>query len=168
MPTSTLALSLFFHLTATAIWIGGLLITLILVFPEVQRVLAEQHALYRLLSRLRTKFYPISNLCLAVLIVTGLLQMTADPYYDGFLTFDNEWSRVMLLKHVLIVVMAVLGVGLQSFVAPALERVSLKLEKAKGDPAEWARLRRQEVMLTVAITALGVGVLACSAWAGAL
>jgi len=168
LTTSTLALSLFFHILATVIWIGGLLITASLVYPELKRVLAEQPALYRLLSRLRQRFYPISNLCLAVLITTGLFQMTADPYYEGFLSFDNEWSRVMLAKHALIVMMALLGIWLQYGVAPALERVSLLLEKSKGDPVTWERLRLQEVRLTIAISALGVGVLACSAWAGVL
>ncbi len=74
----------------------------------------------------------------------------------------------MLAKHALIVMMALLGIWLQYGVAPALERVSLLLEKSKGDPVTWERLRLQEVRLTIAISALGVGVLACSAWAGVL
>lgn len=168
MATSTLALSLFFHILATVIWIGGLLVTMILVYPAVRRVLQEQPALYRLLSQLRTRFYSISNLCLATLIVTGLFQMTADPYYDGFLTFDNTWSQVMLAKHLLIVLMTIVGVILQYGVAPALERVSLLREKAKGDAAQWQQLARRETLLTAINCILGVAVLGLSAWAGSL
>jgi len=168
LPSSSLALSLFIHILATVIWIGGLLVTVLLVFPEVRRVIDGQPAFYRLLSRLRQRFYPISNLCLAALWVTGLFQMTADPHYDGLLTFDNDWSRIMLLKHVLIVVMMAAGLLLQYGVAPRLERVSLLLEREKGDLATWQRLRRSEVRLTVVLSVLGIAVLACSAAATAI
>lgn len=171
MSNGTLALSLFVHLTATAIWIGGLLITMILVYPETVRVLQDSPALYQFLSRLRKRFYPISNLSLAALIVTGLFQMTADPSYDGFLTFDNPWSQIMLVKHILIGVMALVGLALQYGVAPALERTSLLLErgKAKADgEAEFRKLRQREVYLTWTLGLMGLSILAMSAWLGAL
>lgn len=162
------ALSLFFHLVATAVWIGGLLLTVALVWPAVNRVLREQPSLYRLLNRWRDRFTPVSNLSLVVLIVTGLFQMTADPFYDGLMNFDNEWSRVMLLKHLTIVGMVLSGLLIQYGVAPALERNTLLLERGKGDAAQWARLHRREVWLTRANAALGLLVLGFSAWAGSL
>jgi putative copper export protein len=157
------------HLSATAIWIGGLLITMLLVWPSMKRSLQNNPALYRTLADLRKRFYPISNLCLAALIVTGLFQMTADPNYNGLLTFDTTWSQVMLAKHAVIVGMALAGIVLQYVVAPELERVSLLLERDKGDPAQtesrWQALRRREVWLTWLNGALGVAVLGFSAWA---
>lgn len=168
MSQPALALSLFFHLSATAIWIGGMLLTVVLVWPELRRVLQEQPELYRLLSRLRQRFTPISNICLAVLITTGLFQMTADPYYDGMLTFDNEWSRVMLIKHITIALMALSGLLVQYGVTPALERASALLERGKGNPEEWQKLRQRELRLTVLNAALGLAVLGFSAWAGSL
>lgn len=171
MSNETLALSLFVHLTATAIWIGGLLITSIMVYPEIRRVLDNSPDLYQFLSRLRKRFYPISNLSLVALIVTGLFQMTADPNYDGFLTFDNTWSRILLVKHIVIVFMAMLGLALQYAVAPALERTTLLLEKGKAQDtsqAEFESLRRREIWLTWALALLGLSVLGMSAWLGAL
>lgn len=164
MSQPVLALSLFFHILATVVWIGGLLILTVLVWPEMRRVLAENPPLYALLHRLRKRFMPISNLALVVLIVTGLFQMTASPYYDGVLQFDNEWSQVMLLKHIAIVGMALVGLALQYAVIPALERASILAERGKGDPAEYARLRRREVVLTWLNVGLGVLVLGFSAW----
>ena len=168
MGSSSLALSLFVHILATTVWIGGLLITVILLYPEVRRVLEDKPELYRLLSRLRQRFYPISNLCVAALWVTGLFQMTADPNYDGLLTFDNSWSRVMLLKHGLVLLMMAAGLVLQYAVAPRLERISLLLEHHRGDVAVWRTLRTREIRLSVLLCALGVAVLACSALASAL
>lgn len=169
MPSNpTLAISLFFHLIATIVWIGGLVVTALLVWPEMRRVLEDQPALYRLLQRLRNRFIPLSNLSLATLIVTGLFQMSLDENYDGMLTFDNEWSQVMLAKHIVIVIMAVTGIALQYGVIPALERTSLLVERGKIDTAEWAKLRRREVRLTWVNVILGIAVLGFSAWAGSI
>lgn len=160
-------LSLFVHLTATAFWIGGLLTTMILVWPTMRKGLEGNPALYTLLSGLRKRFYPISNLSLAALITTGLFQMSTDPNYDGFLTFNNTWSKLMLLKHILIAVMALAGLLLQYAVAPALERASLLLEHEKGKEttqSEWDSLRKREVMLTWFNGLLGLGILGLSVW----
>lgn len=168
LTTSALALSLFFHIVSTVVWIGGLLLTVLLVWPEVRRVLEGQPSLYRLLSRWRKRFMPISNLALATLLVTGLIQMSLNEYYEGFMTFENEWSRVMLAKHIAIVFMVLVGLALQYGVLPALERASLLLERGKGDPQAWAVLHRREVRLTWLSVGLGLLVLGLSAWAGAL
>lgn len=164
MSQPVLAISLFFHILATVVWIGGIMILTLLVIPEVNRILADQPALYQILQRLRKRFAPISNLALVVLIVTGLSQMTADPSYDGLMQFDNTWSQVMLIKHILIVVMALIGMFLQFAVAPSLERTSLLLERGKGQVEDWQKLRRREQQLTWLILLLALLILGTSAW----
>jgi len=168
MSQPVLAISLFFHLLATVFWIGGLVILTVLVWPETRRILEGSPGLYKLLSRLRTRFMPISNMALGVLIVTGLFQMTADPNYDGMLQFDNTWSQVMFAKHLVIAGMVISGLLLQYAVVPELERVSLLVQAGKGDPASWARLRRREIQLTWLNVGLGVLVLGFSAWAASI
>lgn len=168
LSQSSLAISLFFHLLATVVWIGGLVILTVLVWPETRRILADSPALYRFLTRLRQRFMPLTHLSLAVLLVTGLFQMTANPNYEGVLQFGNEWSRAILLKHVALVGMVVCGVALQFWVVPALERASLLLEHNKGDVEDWARLRRYEVRLTWLNVILGLLVLGFTAWATAI
>jgi putative copper export protein len=168
LTQTILAVSLFFHLCATVIWVGGLLVTLLLVWPEVNRVLREQPSLYALMSRLRRRFSVYSNLALAVLLITGLTQMVGNPNYDGLMQFNNEWSRVILLKHFAILGMVICGALLQFGVTPALERATLLVERGKTDGKEWRHLRRREVLLTTVNAGLGVLVLAFSAWAGSL
>lgn len=168
MSQSLLAISYFFHLIATVVWLGGLATMTVLVWPEMRRVLADNPALLSLLTRIRKRFSPLTNFSLVVLVITGFVQMAADPNYDGVLQFTNEWSRVILLKHVAIAGMVVCGLVLQYGVAPALERASLLLERGKGDPGEWERLRRREVRLTWVNVGLGVLVLAFTAWATAI
>jgi len=164
----TLAISLFFHLVATAVWIGGLLLTVILVLPETRRAMGKSPALLELLTRIRQRMTPLFNLSLAVLVTTGMFQMSLDSNYDGVLQITNEWSRVMLMKHIAIVGLVVVGVLLQFGVAPALERTALLVERGKGDAALLTRLRRREALLSWVSAALGVLVLAFSAWAGTL
>jgi len=164
MSQPILAISLFFHILATVVWIGGILILTLLVIPEVNQILADQPALYQVLQRLRKRFAPISNLALVVLIVTGLSQMTADPNYDGLMQFNNPWSQVMLIKHILIVVMALAGLFLQFGVAPSLERTSLLLARGKGQVEDWHKLRQREQQLTWLMLLLALLILAMSAW----
>ena len=164
MPPPALAISLFFHILAATVWIGGMAMVTLLVVPELDRALAEQPVLRRILRRLRKRFAPVSGLALALLIITGLFQMTADPHYDGLLQFSNAWSRVLLLKHILIAVIALTGLILQFSVAPALERASLLLEHSKGDIGDWRRRRRQEKRLSVLMLGLALLILASSVW----
>jgi uncharacterized membrane protein len=168
LSPSILAISYFFHLIATIVWIGGLVILTIMVLPEARRVLGKNPEFYTLMSRLRRRFTPLSNLSLVLLVVTGLVQMAGDVNYDGMLQFTNEWSRVILYKHIAIFGMFICGLGLQYWVSPALERATLLAEHHKGDPAELERLRRNESRLTWVNLVLGVLVLGFTAWATAI
>ncbi len=168
MSEAALALSLFFHIAATVIWIGGILLITFLVVPELNQVLAEQPALNQILRRLRKRFTIVGNLALATLIVTGLLQMSTDANYEGLLRFSNRWSQALLLKHILIIAMALCGLLLQFTVAPALERASLLRERGGDDADEWRRLGGRERRLTVIIAILALSILAASAWLTAI
>ena len=168
MSEAALTFSLFCHIGATVIWIGGILLVTFLVIPELNRALADQPALYQLLRRIRKRFTTLGNLALALLIVTGLLQMSTDANYEGLLRFSNRWSQVLLLKHLLIILMAAAGLVLQFGMAPTLERTSLLLERGKGDKDEWRSLRKRERQLSLLIAALALLVLAASAWLTAI
>jgi len=94
--------------------------------------------------------------------------MTASKHYDGVLALENDWSRLLLLKHLAIFGMVLCGLVLQYSVTPALERASLLLERGKGDAQAWAKLRRREVRLTWLNVLLGLAVLGFTAWMTAL
>lgn len=168
MSPLTLAISYFFHLVGTVIWLGGLAVLSLMVYPETKRLIEQHPQFHDFMNRLRRRFVPWANFSLILLIGTGMLQMTADPNYLGFLDFSNSWSVAMLLKHIVIVGMAACSLAIQYGVAPAIERTSLLLAKGKGDHAEWDRLRRREVRLTWLNNLLGTLVLLFTAWMTAL
>ncbi len=161
-------LSLFVHIGASIVWFGGLLMLALLVVPELQKTLQGQPALDALLRRLRRRFALWGNLALALLLVTGLLQMTDDINYTGLLQFGNRWSQALLVKHLLIVVLALVSAALQLGVLPALERASLLSERGLGDSQAMAQLQEREQRLTLLMIALAVLILAASAWLAAL
>ena len=163
-----LALSYFAHLVATVVWIGGLVTLTVFVWPETKRVLADNPALYDFLTRLRKRFVPLTNFSLVVLVFTGFVQMSGNKYYTGVLKLDNDWSRLLLFKHIAILGMVMCGLVLQYNVTPALERASMLRERGKGDAAEWEKLRRREVRLTWLNMVLGLAVLGFTAWMTAL
>ncbi len=170
MSDTLLALSFFFHLVATIVWLGGLVFMIVIVWPETRALIARQDqsgALLDLLDRLRKRFYPLANLSLVVLIVTGLFQMGKNPHYDGLFQFTNDWTRAILLKHVAILGMLIAGVLLQWSVMPALDRANLLVRRGKESP-DLERLQRRERQLLVVSGILGIVVLFFTAVATAV
>ena len=154
-----LAISYFLHLVATVVWIGGLVVLSILVWPEARTFIDQRdNVLLAFLDRLRKRFYPLTNLSLIMLIVTGLFQMDRNPHYDGLLQLTNDWTRAILLKHVAVLAMLILGVTIQWGVLPALERAVLLAQRGKESP-DLDRWRRRERQLTVLNVILGLLVL---------
>ena len=77
----------------------------------------------------------------------------------------------MLVKHLVIAVMAVVGLVLQYGIAPALERTTLLLANDKGAAntlTDFKTLRQREIWLTWVLGLMGLSVLGMSAWLGAL
>ncbi len=169
MSPLLLAINYFFHLIATIVWIGGLALLALVVWPAARQALAGDPAQASLLKAIRQRFTPLANLSLVVLIVTGMFQMSADPNYDGMLVFDNDWSRAILLKHVAILGMVIAGAVVQWGVAPAQERLALLRARGKAaPPEEEARLAGRERALNLLSLGLGLVVLAFTAVATAL
>ncbi len=167
MSPWVLATSYFFHLAATVLWIGGLVVQAMVVWPAVRQTLGSDPQQAVLLREIRRRFTPLANLSLVVLVITGLIQTSGDPNYNGLLVFDSDWSRAILLKHIAILGMVIVGVVLQWGVAPAQERMALLQARGKEAP-DAESLDRRERRLTLINLGLGVLVLVFTAFATAL
>lgn len=148
-------------MAATVVWIGGLFFQA-LVLPPALRRLAERG---QVLEALQRRFQPLAWLSLAVLIGTGLIQMSANPNYTGVLSIENSWSRAILAKHLAVGVMVVVGVYQTWVVQPALARMAF-LEAHTPQADLGPLLRRQERLarlnLALAITVLAFTAIARS------
>jgi len=148
MPNWILTTAYSAHMLATVVWIGGISTQALLLLPmATQRAAAP--ALVKLLAAVRSRFQPLAWLSLAVLVGSGLTQMSASSHYEGLLVIHNRWSLAILLKHLAIACMAAL-MAYQSWVLyPRWERLALIRSRSpeSGTEADPALLKRENLLL---------------------
>jgi uncharacterized membrane protein len=165
-PTWAIALVFWLHLLATIAWLGGLAAIAILVLPAAKRVLkpADQLAFIEGIQR---RLEPLAWFSLAILIVTGLFQLSVNPHYNGFLSTSGQWSLAILTKHTLVILMIVVSAIQTWEVLPAIRRGLMRIEKGGIDEAEVKRLQKRETLLLRLNITLSVLILAATAFARA-
>lgn len=165
-PTWAVALVFWLHMLATVAWLGGLAAIAILVLPAARRVLkpADQLAF---IEGIQKRLEPLAWFCLAILIVTGLFQLSVNPHYDGFLSTSGQWSLAILTKHTLVVLMIVVSAIQTWEVLPAIRRGLVRIEKGLADETEVKRLQKRETVLLRLNIGLSILILAATAFARA-
>jgi uncharacterized membrane protein len=163
MPSPVVAIAYALHMVATVVWIGGLVFLAFVSTPLLSRLPAAERETAR--EGWARRFVPAAWLCLAVFVVTGLTQMSANPGYAGLLVVRNVWSVTILLKHLVVGAMAVILAYQTWILYPRFERAALGL--APADPGAPARWRRLDLRLLRASAILGLVVLLLTAIARA-
>lgn len=154
---SPVAISYFLHLIATVIWLGGMALLVLVIWPLAERQSASSDNA-SLLNAIEKRFRPLANLSLLVLLMTGVVQTAEDEQYGGLLDFSNGWSQAMLAKHIAFFGMVGIVAFLQFGLSPALERTRLLAKKNLG-AGDVAALTRRERRLTQINFGLGLVVL---------
>ena len=145
-PVIALTIAFWLHMLATVSWVGGLAIISLVVIPISRKTLSlEDH--HRLLTAVNRRMATVGGLSLAVLIGTGLIQMSANPNYTGLLSAENPWGTALLFKHI-----AFIGIlGLSAYqtwgVAPAIERILLLQARGRAGEEDQSALRRRELLI---------------------
>ncbi|MEK6751357.1 MAG: CopD family protein [Chloroflexota bacterium] len=157
-----LAIIYWLHMLATVTWIGSLAAINILILPASQRTLKLVDQL-SFISALQKRLEPLAWFCMGLLLVTGLIQLSTSPHYDGFLSLSTQWSFAILVKHGLAVVMVVVSAIQTWEVLPAIHRTLMKKEKA--DEGELAKLQGKELLILRINLLLSALILAATAFA---
>lgn len=165
IPFWALTLSYWIHLIATVIWLGGLALMALVAWPALRTDVIDTNQWVNLQQR----FTPWANASLVILWVTGLLQMSANSNYDGFLSINSLWAQAILIKHIAVAGMMVFGLYAQWRIHPALARLFL-LESKQPDRAAQERdnLVKRENRLVVLSLVCAVAVLLFTAVATAI
>lgn len=163
MNPSLAAISYFFHLLATVVWLGGMAMFVLLIWPVQRR---SPDALPGL-EAIENRFRPIANFSLLVLLMTGVVQTSTDDHYSGLLDFSSDWSRAILGKHLAFIPMVAIVAFLQFGLEPALERARLLAAKGKSTD-EVSQLRERQRLLIQVNFGLSIIVLIFTAIATAL
>ncbi len=160
-----LVFSYWIHLLSTLVWFSGL----VLLAMTAGLALKEGSLTANHWFSLQKKVTPWANLSLMLLLITGFVQMTNDVNYSGFLAIDSTWAWAMLIKHLAFIVLAVVTVYLQFGLYPAVERVSLLVEKrpllAQTEQEKLAQREKRMLWLNMACAAI---ILFCTAVATAV
>ncbi|MBN2385916.1 MAG: CopD family protein [Anaerolineales bacterium] len=145
MPVWVLTLVYWLHLLATVVWIGSLVALALLVLPAARRTL-DLPARAALLEGIQRPLESLGWFCLAILLATGMFQMSASQNYTGLISTANRWSTAILIKHLLFLTMVVIS-GVQAWaVLPALRRAVLRYRRS-GEAGQLADLQRREAGL---------------------
>jgi uncharacterized membrane protein len=160
-PVWALTLAFWVHMLATVIWIGGLVLLALVIIPVGRRTLSPDDYL-NFISQIQRILDPVAWFALVVLVATGLIQMSANPNYEGFLAIDNRWSLAILIKHLIFVATIVVSAIMTWKVLPSLRRAAMR--QAKGLPEDKNEsYQRQELVLLWINLGLSVVILALTA-----
>lgn len=164
MPTAILALNYWLHLLATVTWIGGLVILTLVVWPGLTGSLAPGADAVTVMDAIERRFRPIANVSLIVLLATGIIQMSEDPHYHGFLIVNSVWAWGLLIKHTLIGGMIIISLITQGQILPQLDRARLLagIGRVAGLEQENALRKRLRLMTTISLC-LGLLILLATA-----
>jgi uncharacterized membrane protein len=158
-----LATSYLVHLVATVVWIGGIVFMAFVVTPAT----TTEPGSSRLLTAIQRRFTPIANLSLIVLIVTGMVQLTASANYAGFLNLSSTWAKAIFLKHISVGGMILAGLYMNLVLQPDINRMAMLLASGKVKPEDTAALTRRQSQLMQINVALAMAVLSFTAVARA-
>lgn len=163
-PILALTIAFWLHMLATVSWVGGQAILALAVIPISRKTLSlEDH--HKFLNAINRRMSTIGGMSLAVLIGTGLIQMSANQNFTGFLSTDSQWALSILLKHIAFIGILLLS-GYQTWgLAPAIERIALLQAKGRATTEEQSALRRREALVLRANVMLSAVVLLLTALA---
>lgn len=149
-----LTLISFLHELFTIIWIGGMILLVLVILPILKKQYKpdEFKTIYKKIKSRLSIFVYIS---IIGLLVTGLLLTKDSTLSGGFLSFENTYSILLSIKHILFILMAIIAI----FRSAVLDRI-------KGMKKEIKQKSDKILLLTNVIFALAV--LFLSAYTGVL
>ncbi|MEW6285650.1 MAG: hypothetical protein AB1509_05445 [Chloroflexota bacterium] len=128
------ALVSFFHDLFTAIWMGGLLVTVLAYLPAVKNALGGGPQVKKVMMEFQKRQSIWVYVSMASLILTGLLMTNPSPQFEALFAFGNAYSAALSMKHILVI--AMIGISLyrslvlgraQSGITSKKERLNMKL-----------------------------------------
>jgi len=148
---------------ATVLWLGSLAVLSLVVIPAMRRALDVKEQI-KLMAAIQKRIDPLAWFSIALLLVTGMFQMSASANYEGFLAISGQWAMSILLKHIVFVGMIGISATQTWWLLPSMQRAMLRQHKS-GDMAEVAALQKRETLLLnlnliLAILVLGMTALA--------
>ncbi|MBI5050819.1 MAG: DUF4149 domain-containing protein [Nitrospirae bacterium] len=128
MKELILATIYWLHLISTVIWIGGITFILFIAIPSAKQVLGIEAG--KLMGEISKRFTPIANYSIIFLVVTGVALTGLNKQFSGIGIFENKWTWILTLKHIIVLVMVVVHFYRGLVLTPKIARTESSAEKA--------------------------------------
>ena len=141
------------HIMATLLWVGGIFVNYYIIMPSAKDSL-EAPLLGKLMGAVMKRFRPVVYTCMVLLGITGVIMTINNANYFGLMKFDNTWSTLSLIKHIVMVVWVIIGIYLFEVVMPKMGKLA-----AQGSSPELGKLQALQMKLGMISMVLAVIVL---------
>ena len=158
MTLWVVALSHFLHAMGTVVWIGGILMTLLVIVPGSKAALESPPLVGKLMKEVARRFTPLANMSILLLIVTGIIMLYYDKNYTSFLDLKKSWNVVLAIKHSFVATMVLIHFYRGLILNPKIERSS-----SQPNEKQTSKLKKISLGLVKINFALGITVLLLTA-----
>jgi hypothetical protein len=144
---------LWIHLSAIVTWVG-LWFNTVFAFNIFRQHIGEA-AKTEFIKAYRKRYLTITWAAIAVFIVTGTVLMETNENYPGLAHFfASDWSTLITIKHLIVIVMLVTSFTLLYGILPRLRAAIMVRDSVLAQ-----RLMRREKFAVVSLAVLGAAVL---------
>ncbi|MDD2733713.1 MAG: CopD family protein [Desulfuromonadaceae bacterium] len=119
---------MWFHLTATIIWLGGIIFILLVAIPAAKQMLRGEAG--GLMGEVTRRFTPMANLSILFLILSGIFLMAINGNISGEVLKGGH-GTAMLLKLLLFMLMAGVHFFRGKVLAPRIAKTQSDGEKSR-------------------------------------
>ena len=89
---------------ATVAWLGGLAVYSLFLLP-LHRRNPESKDIQQVADSFDRYLDALGWFSILVLLISGMLQMSSSPNYQGLLNLNGRWAYSILIKHIFFIVM---------------------------------------------------------------
>ncbi len=144
---------LWVHLTAIVTWVG-LWFNTLFAFNSFRQYIAEATK-SNFIETYRKRYLTITWAAIAVFIVTGVILMETNENYPGLAHFfSNDWSTLVTIKHVIVILMLIISFVLLYSILPKLRAAIIAKDQVAAE-----RLMQREKFAIMSMAVLGLAVL---------
>ena len=119
---------IWFHLTATIVWLGGIAFILLVALPSARQVLRVEAG--GLMAEITRRFTPMVNLSILLLLLSGILLMAINNNISGEV-LKGVHGTAMLFKLLLFLMMVWVHYFRGKVLTPRIAKTQLDGEKAR-------------------------------------
>lgn len=158
----TLSIMNWLHLIATVAWIGGIITNMFVVVPTARENL-EPPVMSRFMGAFTRRLRLIIYISMGILVVTGVFMMIFNKYYLGLFGFGNIWTLFVVIKHILVVILIIMGIYILQFLFPKIGQLS-----TKGPSPQLAELQKRQMLMGMASIGIAALILLFTGISGAI